>query len=310
MQHWQRMYLQAAKQTYGDNRMEPLVIFCKSYRNDVLRAKTLVESIQKYNKEKFPLYISVPESDLELFREKLAGLTFTLLKDEDILQLNPRHSLQLMHEIPGGLMQQIIKAEFWRTGLCRNYLMIDSDAYFIRDFGIRDFMYDDETPYTVLHEGKDLLEFAARRGMMKKIKSGYGLSMDVAEKYFNRPRRVFNFGPIPIICSTAVWQALDEQFSVPRNLSFYDLLKIFPSEMYWYGESMLKYQSVRLIPVEPFFKVFHYVGQYEESLMLGMTEEMLAEMFLGVIKQSNWDRQSDFIPRKRRTWKTLWLKKR
>lgn len=289
--------------------MEKLVLFCKSYNNDVLRAKILVESLQKYNKEQIPFYLSVPESDMELFREKLAGLTFILLQDEDILRSNPRHPVELMNKVPGGIMQQIIKSEFWRLGLCKNYLILDSDAYFIRDFGIKDFMYDDETPYTVLHEGKDLLEFAARKGM-KKIKPSFNISLDFAEKYFNRPRKVFNFGPMPNICSTTVWKALAEQFSEPQNLSFYDLLQIFACEMFWYGEAMLKYQPIRLIPVEPLFKVFHYIEQYEESLMLGETEEMLAETFLGVIKQSNWDRQLDFVPRKRRTWKTLWLKKR
>jgi hypothetical protein len=289
--------------------MEPFALFCKSYNNDVLRARILVESIQKFNKDKIPFYLSVPGAEMEFFREKLAGLTFILLKDEDILQLNPRHSLQLMDEIPGGLMQQIIKSEFWRLGLYRNYLILDSDAYFIRDFTLKDFMYDDETPYTVLHEGKDLLEFAARKGM-KKIKPSFSKSLDIAEKYFDRPRKVFNFGPMPNICSTKVWQALAEQFAEPNNLSFYDLLKIFSCEMFWYGEAMLKYQPIRLIPVEPLFKVFHYIEQYEESLMLGETEAMLAETFLGVIKQSNWDKSLDFFPRKKRTWKTLWLKKR
>lgn len=289
--------------------METFVLFCKSYKNDVLRAKILVESIEKYNKERIPFYLSVPEADIELFREKLAGLTFNLLKDEDILRSNPRHSLGLMHEIPGGIQQQIIKSEFWRLETCQNYLILDSDAYFIRDFGIKDFMYDSEVPYTVLHEGKDLLQFAARKGM-KKIKPSFNISLDFAEKYFQRPRKVFNFGPMPNVCSVKVWKALDEQFSGPRDMSFYDLLCIFSCEMFWYGEAMLKYQPIRLIPIEPLFKVFHYIEQYEESLMLGETEDMLAETFLGVIKQSNWDRQLDFIPRKKRTWKTLWLKKR
>lgn len=289
--------------------METFVLFCKSYKNDVLRAKILVESIEKYNKEKIPFYLSVPEADMGLFREKLAGLTFNLLKDEDILCSNPRHSLELMYKIPGGIQQQIIKSEFWRLQTCKNYLILDSDAYFIRDFGIRDFMYDNEVPYTVLHEGKDLLQFAARKGM-KKIKPSFNISLDFAEKYFQRPRKVFNFGPMPNICSVKVWQALAEQFSEPQNMSFYDLLCIFSCEMFWYGEAMLKYQPVRLVPIEPLFKVFHYIEQYEESLILGETEEMLSETFLGVIKQSNWDRQLDFVPRKKRTWKTLWLKKR
>lgn len=289
--------------------MDNFVLLCKSYKNDVLRARELVKSVEKFNLDHLPLYISVPAADMNLFREKLDGFTYTLLNDEDILQSNPRHSAQLLETLPGGLMQQVVKSEFWRLGLCKNYLMLDSDAYFIRNFSIQDFMYDCETPFTVLHEGKDLLEFAARKGM-KKIKPSFNSQLDVAEKYFGRPRKVFNFGPIPTICSSAVWHAMAEQFLEPRNQSFSDIIQIFSSEMFWYGETVLKYAPIRLIPIEPLFKVFHYVEQYEESLMLGETESMLAETFLGVIKQSNWDKSLDFIPRKRRTWKTLWLEKR
>jgi len=92
-------------------------------------------------------------------------------------------------------------------------------------------------------------------------------------------------------------------------MSFADMLKILPSEMFWYGEALLKYQPIRLIPIETLFKVYHYANQYKESLQLGEDDSVLAETYLGVIKQSNWDESTDFIPRKKRTWKTLWLKK-
>lgn len=289
--------------------MENIVLFCKSYKNDVLRARSLAESIQKFNKENIPFYISVPEADMELFRDKLAGLNYILLKDEDILASNPRHPLQLMQELSGGIMQQIIKSEFWRLGLCKNYLMIDSDAYFINEFGVSDFMYDDETPFTVINEAKELIAFAARKGM-KKIKPFFIPGLDVVEKYFQRPRKTFVFGPIPTVCSAKVWQALNDKFLEPQNMSFADMLKIIASEMFWYGEALLKYEPIRLIPIEPLFKVFHYKEQYEESILLGETDSVLAETYLGIIKQSNWDISQDLFPRKKRTWKTLWLKKR
>lgn len=40
--------------------METLVLYCKSYKNDVLRARELAESVQKYNTDHLPFYISVP----------------------------------------------------------------------------------------------------------------------------------------------------------------------------------------------------------------------------------------------------------
>ncbi|GFO54216.1 hypothetical protein GMSM_12230 [Geomonas sp. Red276] len=289
--------------------MDTFVLYCKSYRNDVLRARVLAESVARFNREGLTFYISAPEADLPLFREKLEGLSVTLIADEEILSANPRHSVKLMEELSGGLMQQIVKSEFWRLKLCKNYLMLDSDCYFIRDFGIADFMLDPDTPYTVMHEGKDLLEFAARKGM-KKIREHYVKDRVKAQSFFNRPGRHYNYGPIPTICSAAVWESLANNYAEPRNLSFADLIGLSPGEMLWYGEAILAYAPIRLVPIEPLFKVFHYKEQYEESVALGVTEAVLAEDYLGVIRQSNWDRELDLVPKKRRTWRTLWLKRR
>ena len=45
--------------------MNKLVLYCKSYDKDVYRAKTLLDSIIKYNIEQIPFYISVPKKDIE-----------------------------------------------------------------------------------------------------------------------------------------------------------------------------------------------------------------------------------------------------
>lgn len=288
--------------------MEPLVLYCKSYKNDVLRARELVKSVQKYNKDLLPFYISVPAADMDLFRQKLDGLSFTLLKDEDILLANPKHSLDLMREMPGNQLQQVVKSEFWRLELCKNYVMVDSDAYFIRPFTIEDFMFDEKTPYTVMHEGRDLLGFAARRGK-QKIVDNFKKDRILGRKYFNRLGRTYDFGPLPIVCSSLVWKMLEEKYMTPRNMSFADFIQEYPNEMLLYGEALLHYLPIRLMPVEPLFKVFHYKEQYEESVELGETEEIIAKNFLGIIKQSNWDFSLDLLPRKKRTWKSLWMKR-
>lgn len=288
--------------------MERLVIFCKSYKNDVLRAKRLAESVQRYNKDGIPFYLSVPRADSTLFRETLAGLEITLLIDEEILAANPQHTESLIEKMPGNHLQQVVKSEFWRLGVCGNYLMIDSDSYFIRDFAISDFMYEDAVPYTVMHEGKDLLGFAARNGL-GKIRKNFIKDRSAAQKHFNRPGRIYDFGPTPIICNVNVWRILTEQYAMPKQLTFAELITEFPNEMLWYGEALLHYKPIPVIPIEPLFKVFHYREQYEESLMLKEDEKILAENYLGIINQSNWDKSLDLVPRKKRSWKTLWLKR-
>jgi len=48
--------------------MENIILFIKSYRGDLQRCVALAESIEKYNKDNIPFYISVPTDDIELFK--------------------------------------------------------------------------------------------------------------------------------------------------------------------------------------------------------------------------------------------------
>ena len=50
---------------------QSIVLYCKSYRRDFLRVKRLLISLQKYNRDKLPFYISTPTADRELLLEVL-----------------------------------------------------------------------------------------------------------------------------------------------------------------------------------------------------------------------------------------------
>ena len=99
--------------------MHKIVLYCKSYDKDVYRAKTLLDSIIKFNIDNIPFYISVPKKDIELFRNILGNEHYILLDDESIDSENS-----------GWIGQQIIKSQFWKLGLCKNYICIDSDCSF------------------------------------------------------------------------------------------------------------------------------------------------------------------------------------
>ena len=55
--------------------MDLISIFTKSYRGDLNRAIELSLSIQQYNKDNIPFYISVPQEDIELFKSNLPFYT-------------------------------------------------------------------------------------------------------------------------------------------------------------------------------------------------------------------------------------------
>ena len=212
--------------------MHKLVLYCKSYHLDVHRAKNLLDSINKYNIDNIPFYISVPETDIDLFKKELGESNYTLLKDEDINTLNQ-----------GWKGQQIVKSQFWKLGLCENYLCIDSDCVFIKDFKATDFMFDTETPYTICHEYKSFFEFMDK----------FPLSFDPYESFvnerlqimelFGRSGAIYDFGPGPTIWSSKVWQSLEEQYIIPNNITFVDLIEANGSEFTWYGEWLLHSQS-------------------------------------------------------------------
>ena len=127
--------------------MNKISLYCKSYSKDVHRAKQLLDSIMKYNSDNIPFFISVPSNDINLFKNILGTTGYYLIKDEDIDIENG-----------GWIGQQIVKSQFWRMELCENYVCIDSDCFFIKPFYINDFMFDDDTPYTICHEYKSFFE--------------------------------------------------------------------------------------------------------------------------------------------------------
>ena len=64
--------------------MTPFALYCKSYSTDLRRVVRLARSVQQFNKEHLPFYISVQRSEMALFNEHLQGLEVNLLADEDI----------------------------------------------------------------------------------------------------------------------------------------------------------------------------------------------------------------------------------
>ena len=273
--------------------MKKFVLFCKSYRNDLFRLKRLAESVQKNNSDKIDFYVSVPSTDRELFNEALIGLPVRLITDEEIVRANPALDQAKVGALPGGVSQQIIKSEFWRLDISESYLCIDSDCAFIRQFHESDFITPAGVPYTVIHEAKSLLQFCERNNM-RKVHTDFVHERQKIMNTFNRTGRIYDYGPAPLLWHRSVWQALDEKLLKPRNLNFYDAILSHSSEILWYGESLLKFQTIPLIPAEPLFKYYLYERQFIAESQQGESTETLAQNYLGVGYQSNWDRKFDF----------------
>ena len=267
--------------------MEKLILFCKTYRNDVKLLKRLYESIKKHNIDKIPFYISCPQNDIEIIQKELSvDGGYNIITDEDILC-----NLGLIQLDSTWHNQQIIKSSLWVLGLCENYVCIDSDSYFIRDFMLKDFMYDMITPYTIMHEQKELFDWALKYpAKLRQIKGGFEDERIKIMVLFNRYGKVYDCGPSPTIWSCKVWETLHKEYLEPNKLTIKDLIDRVPSEFTWYGEWLLYRKPINIYPSEALFKVFHYKEQYNDFIKDGYTLDMLTENYMGIVLQSNWTR--------------------
>jgi hypothetical protein len=273
--------------------VEPFVLYCKSYSLDVRRVARLAHSIHQFNRDKIPFYVSAPRADLPLFRDQLAEFDAHLIADEDITHANPKIDPQKLAALPGSISQQIVKSEFWRLGFSQCYLCLDSDCIFIRPFARSEFITADQTPYTIIDEGRDILYPALSKGKPDILKNFRRESEEV-QRHMQREGKVYNFGPNCPVWDKRVWESLDTKFLHPQGLSFLDLIQLSPNEMRWYGEALLKYRAIELLPSQPFFKMYHYAWQQQKDRRDGIGVEELANLYCGVVFQSAWEREMDW----------------
>jgi hypothetical protein len=216
-----------------------------------------------------------------------------LLADEDILKSSPRVDAAQVRNMPGSVSQQVVKSEFWRMGFSTAYLCLDSDAVFIRPFGVADFMTTQGTPYTMVDEAHDLLEGALQRGR-ERVVTAFIAEAGQVQTLFQRNGRRYSFGPFPLVWHRAVWESLDLQYLQPHGMSFADAIALAPIESRWYGEALLAYQAVPLMPCQALFKVYHYAWQFDQEQRAGIRKEQLVDLYCGVIYQSAWEREMDW----------------
>ncbi len=273
--------------------MKPLAIYCKSYSTDLKRVIRLAQSIARHNRDNLEFTVSVPLDEIALFVEQLRPLPVTLIADDEIIAANPRIDPTAFARLPGHISQQIVKSEFWRVSPEDAYLCLDSDSVFIRDFHISDFMTSDGIPYTVINEAHELQYDALVRRKIQVL-DNFQREAELVQRQFSREGRAYSFGPMPMVWHRAVWESLDQVHLRPQGMSFMDAIVAAPLESRWYGEALLKFRAIPMLPCEPLFKVYHYAWQLDQDQRRGLTNEQLSLLYSGVIYQSSWERDMDW----------------
>lgn len=258
--------------------MDNLVLFCKTYKGGFERFKILKESVDKYNKENLPFYISVPKADMELFKtiKHKASYKFTILTDEEILGFSP-------DDMPGWISQQMVKMKFYKLKLCKFYLVLDSDSYFIRDFYTSDFMYSENVPYIIMHENKYFREFASCLGDKNVFENELNI-----KNYLKRKGKVYNYYNNPLFSSKVLYE-LEKNVDSVENL-----IKKFPLEYVWHGEYLLKSRCIDFMPCESFFKIINYDSELKLWKRVGENIDDIKKYYVGILIQDRWCKSDKF----------------
>jgi hypothetical protein len=267
--------------------MHDIILYCKSYAGDVQRVKKLKSSIEKYNRDNIPFYISCPKKDKQLFEDTLGKENYTLLLDEDIITLK--------YPLDGWRSQQIVKSSIHKLKITKNYLCLDSDAYFITDFYESDFIAKDDIPYTLIHENKEISQYKKSLFNSNFSKGAYKEALDAYREVFNSEyKKLYDYGPNPYIWSCKVWEHFEKNYLNPNKLTLESFMiqmeqqyNIQMREAITYGEYLLNTQLFEIIPSGPLFKVYHWKEMVDFEQKTGLfDEEKLAESYLGIIYQS------------------------
>lgn len=271
--------------------MRKFAFLLKTYEKDFSYVKRLLISFAKHNRDNIHCYVV---TSIEQGKRLFDALNDEIKKNCSFIA-EEEWGEWLTNESVNGIQagyinQEIIKLAFWEKRLCENYFCIDSDSVFIRDFYFSDFMYDEETPYTVLIEDKELKAdpyyyqayWVQREEYLKKIQQELG---------FINKKLMTCHGFQTFNCS--VLADLKTKYMEPNGYSYIDLMRIAPYEFSWYNLWLQKSNVIALHPCEPLFLVFHTRYQLYLSWILGKSLDDLKRSYVGIVINSNWTQGKD-----------------
>jgi len=266
-----------------------LAIYIKTYSGDFLRIKNLLRSIQEFNIDDIPVFISCPRDQ--------SGSLFSMIGKEGYTYIPDEYIFTPSYRIPGWEEQMLVKLNAWKNIDADNLLIIDSDAEFVREFYLDDFIAYDNVPYTIMHENKQVSEYEAALKGGDYSKTGYVKAVLAYRELFGgKSKKIYDYGPNPHLWSRKVLESFEENYLKYNDLTMENFCfgiksqyDIHFRETLTYGEYLLAGRAIDIVPCGPFFKTYHWkeMWDFEEGTGLELKDN-IKKSYLGIIKQSNW----------------------
>ncbi len=269
--------------------MTTFAILVKTHAPDLPYVERLLASCRRHNRTALPVYMVAPDAELASFRHLESHVTALIADSAFAEHLT---AVEVAGFSAGYINQEIIKLAFWESGLADNYLCLDSDAEFIRDFTATDFMADDTTPFTFLSEDAMLhaepeyydAHWVHREPRLRRIAAEIGLTTD----------RILTVHGQAVF-SSEVLRSFRDDFLRPRSWDYVDALAIAPYEPTWYSLWLQHSQAIPVVMREPVFKSFHNAAQHIDFLLAGISRDDAARGYVGVIVNSNYSRGAGVV---------------
>lgn len=260
--------------------MLDLAIVVKSFKLDSHLVERLLSSVERYNVDGIPVFLAVPDDEVTFF-EGLSNYDKLAVVAESKLDI-PRVTEKIHNFGVGYIEQQLVKLSLHKLELARNYFVLDSDSFFIRQFAYSDFLDNSGRGFTVLTQDKDQFSnpgytFADNR--MKKVNK-------IAD-YFSlpsQPRATCHNNAI-FLSDALTWF---EQWRIEVGLSLIDLMKIAPLEFSWYNFYLQRFHPELIVQVEPLIRMIHNRSEFRSLMQQGMTISALRRSYIGLCINSGW----------------------
>jgi hypothetical protein len=217
----------------------------------------MAESVARHDRDGLAFYVGVPREDVALFRDKLGALA-TIIERDEVVTAHPRMDKASLYALPGIKHQQVIKSDFWRLGLARITLVSIPTAS-SSGTSPRGFLADASVPFTVMHDGHDVLDFTARHGPARAARIPRGREPIMRE--MGREGVVHDYGYAPYVRSRHVARPRRKASRAARG----DARRCHrprPSEFVVRRSAA----ALRSIPVHcprgEYFRFYHYEHQY------------------------------------------------
>lgn len=281
-----------------------LVLFCKTCLKDKENLIIQADSIKKYNKEHIPYYISVREDEYEEFSKikKKHSFTYEIILDENVSNILTENEYHSDKYNVSYINQQLVKLEFYKTNIAKHYVVIDSDCYFIKNFGINDFLVDSDTPYLPLTErlkgDRNFWSLFLIGGTERNKKSYLSKKTDAKqnvtiEQFIGRNGKYFTI-EMPFVITSEYMADFETVFlKQEKNMTISELLVKYPSEMQLYCNYLLKkhfkYQACNAL-----FLPNHLDASYQILRWLGFDEQLISQNYIGILMNDGYVKSKKF----------------